>query len=235
MQPKTDRFEMRLDPDTLKKVDTWRAHQADLPSRAEAFRRLVETGLSEMESKPLRLSDGEKLITSMLCELYKHLEIDGEIDPLFIEKALHGGHYWGLDWQYSGIFDMPADSTETVHEVVQTLNVWRFLERSYANLSEKDKERVKKEAKPFGENVVFPGFDGNDETEHFSIAQFLINELGRFVEFKGRDLNSHMPSIDEYRRMIRAFEPMKPRLRGGNLLSVGHIIKLLNAQWRDGV
>ena len=33
---KTERFEMRMDRETLENVDTWRADQPDLPSRAEA-------------------------------------------------------------------------------------------------------------------------------------------------------------------------------------------------------
>ena len=235
MQPKTERFEMRIDPDTLKKVDTWRAHQADLPSRAEAFRRLIGTGLSEIESKPLKLSDGEKLITSLLCEMYKHLKIDSDIDPSFVEEVLYGGHYWGLKWQYPGIFDVEADRIETVHEVVDVLNVWWFLEQSYARLSEKDKDRVKKEAEPFGDHVVFRGFDGNEEIEYLNIAQFLIDKLNRFVDFRGRDLNSHMPSLDWHRRMVRAFKPIRPHLGGGNLLSAVHIIKILNAQRHDSL
>ena len=60
MQPKTERFEMRLDPGTLEKVDGWRSRQGDLPSRAEAVRRLMETGLTAEERKPLKFSDGEK-------------------------------------------------------------------------------------------------------------------------------------------------------------------------------
>lgn len=235
MQPKTERFEMRLDPGTLEKVDAWRKRQADLPSRAEAVRRLMETGLSEMESKPLRLSDGEKLIASMLCEICKHHKIDGGIDPSFVEEVIYGGHYWGLEWKYGGIFDVQADNMETVHEVGDILDVWWFLEQSYARLSKKDKDYVEKEAEPFGKNVVFRGFDGNNETEHLNIAQFLINKLDRFVDFKGRGLNSHIPSIGRYRRMVRAFEPMRPHLGGGNLLSAGHIIELLNAQRHDGI
>ncbi len=97
MQQKTERFEMRLDPGTLEKVDDWRSRQADLPSRAEAVRRLMETALSAAESRPLRFSDGEKLITLMLCELYKHLKIDGEIDPAFVEAAFYHGHFWSLE------------------------------------------------------------------------------------------------------------------------------------------
>jgi len=40
MQQKTERFEMRLDQGTLDQMDKWRSSQSDLPSRAEAVRRL---------------------------------------------------------------------------------------------------------------------------------------------------------------------------------------------------
>lgn len=235
MQLKTERFEMRLDSRTLERVDAWRARQSDLPSRAEAIRRLMESGLSEMESKPLKLSDGEKLITSMLCELYKHHEIKGNIDPFFTEEALLGGHYWGLEWKYTGLFHGHEDNSVTVDEVVDILDMWSFLEESYTRLSKKDKGRVEKEAGPFGKHVVFPGFDGNNETEHLLIAKFLINKLDRFSEFKGRQLNSHAPCLNEYRHMVRIFESMRMTLGlgGRNWLSAGAIIGILNAQ-HDG-
>lgn len=41
----SERFEMRVPSDWLAKVDDWRRTQDDLPSRAEAIRRLVEKGL----------------------------------------------------------------------------------------------------------------------------------------------------------------------------------------------
>ena len=46
MAPKTERFEMRLETTMIKRVEAWRRKQEDLPSRAEAFRRLIELGLS---------------------------------------------------------------------------------------------------------------------------------------------------------------------------------------------
>ena len=234
MQLKTERFEMRLDSRTLERVDAWRARQADLPSRAEAVRRLMESGLSEMESKPLKFSDGEKLITSMLCELYMHHKIDGNIDPFFVKEALLGGHYWGLEWKYTGIFHGHEDNSATVREVVDVLDMWSFLEESYGRLSKKDKDHVAKEARHFGKRVIFPGFDGNNETEHLLIAEFLINKLDRFTQFKDRDLNSHAPRIQGYRRMVQVFEPMRPNLGLGNWLSAGAIIKILNAR-HDGI
>ncbi len=236
MQLKTERFEMRLNSRTLEKVDAWRARQTDLPSRAEAIRRLMESGLSEMESKSLKFSDGEKLITLMLCELYKRHKIDGKIDPLFVEEALLGGHYWGLEWQFPGIFHGDEDNKATVDEVVGILDMWSFLEESYARLSKKDKDSVQKKAGHFGRQVVFPGFDGNKETEHLHIAKFLINKLDRFTQFKGRELNSHVPLIHVYRRMVQAFESMRPALNlgGRNWLNSGIITEILNAR-HDGI
>ena len=38
-------FQMRVSSDWLHKIDSWRRTQADLPSRAEAIRRLVGMGL----------------------------------------------------------------------------------------------------------------------------------------------------------------------------------------------
>ena len=38
-------FQMRVSEDFLKAIDKWRAKQDDLPSRAEAIRRLVDLGL----------------------------------------------------------------------------------------------------------------------------------------------------------------------------------------------
>ena len=44
MTENTERFEMRVTKAFLKVVDEWRRKQPDLPSRAEAIRRLVENG-----------------------------------------------------------------------------------------------------------------------------------------------------------------------------------------------
>jgi uncharacterized protein YfbU (UPF0304 family) len=110
-----------------------------------------------------------------------------------------------------------------------------FIELSHDGLSKNDKGLVEKNADPYGKRVAFRGFDGNNETEHLGIARFLINELNRFSHFKDRDLNSHMPSIDGYRRMLRVFEPMKPNLGGGNDLTAGQIIDVLNAQRHDRI
>jgi hypothetical protein len=44
---KNERFEMRVPTSFLRAIDAWRRKQSDLPSRAEAIRRLVEQALSK--------------------------------------------------------------------------------------------------------------------------------------------------------------------------------------------
>lgn len=51
MPPKTERFEMRLEREMIERIDNWRRQQSDLPTRAEAIRRLVELSLAGMPAK----------------------------------------------------------------------------------------------------------------------------------------------------------------------------------------
>ena len=230
-QAMTERFEMRLGASVLEDVDAWRARQHDLPSRAEAIRRLIEAGLEATSGgeKQTRLADGDKLILLMLRDLFKQLKLkNGEIDPDFIAEVIFGGHSWGLEWQYTGIFHRHEDAKAVVSEVVDVLDMWSFLESGFHKLSKKDKARVAAEAEPLGKHVVFSGFDGNNESEHIGVARFLIEQLGRFTCFKGRELNAHMPSIDAYRRMVAVFEPIRRTLTGRGL-NADEIIDILKA------
>jgi hypothetical protein len=51
MEPKTDRFIFSAPPSLIRRLDDWRRRQDDLPSRAEAVRRLIEEGLTKSESR----------------------------------------------------------------------------------------------------------------------------------------------------------------------------------------
>jgi uncharacterized protein YfbU (UPF0304 family)/Arc/MetJ-type ribon-helix-helix transcriptional regulator len=221
---------MRLDEDELERIDRWRAELGDFPSRAEAVRRLVDLGLAKGAHHEVSLSDGEKLLAIMVRDIYKQLDIkQAEIDPDFVADAIFGGHLWALKWEMEGLFHGHRDAQRDVLEVVDILDMWTFIEQGYQKLSKKDKQRVEKEAAPFGADVKFRGFDGNNEGAYMSIAMFLVAKMGRFVTFKGRELKSHMPSLDTYRRMLHAFKPMRSRLVGSGL-NVEQIIAILQEE-----
>lgn len=174
----------------------------------------------------MNITDGEKLILLMLSELYDKLEVKGEIEPDFIRSAIFNDMPWSIPWKYSGIPFEKQDTPEIVKEVLDILDMWSFLESSYERLSDEEKAYVEKEADPFGKDPKFKGFDGNNETDYMGTASFLINDLNRFEEFKGRYLNSHCSSIETYRRMLSAFEPIR---RNSNFqpLSAKNIVTIL--------
>ena len=224
MQQKTERFEMRLDLDTVRRLDHWRADQPDLPSRAAAIRRLVESGLS-MDKQRFRPSGGERLIIAMLCELYQHLHVDAAIDPTLVETASTGGHHWALEWEYD-LFRPPVDR-KVPQEVADILEMWWTIELSYDRLSEDDQANLKTEFGITRERVRFRGFDGNEEFTHYDVAGVMIDSLGRFAHFKERDLNSHFPYLHWYRSMLALYQPMKQSLKGRNHLTSGQIATLV--------
>ena len=225
MQAKTERFEMRLDADVLERVDLWRARKDSPPSRSEAIRQLIDDELTR--SDEVQLGDADRLILMMLRDIAKHLKVKGEIDPDFVAETIWGGHLWGLRWEYPGLLHNDNKRRETVSEVGDILDMWSFMESGYAKLSEADKDLVAKEVGPLGKKVEFRGFDANNESAHYSIALFLTKHLNRYAEFKGRDLSSHFPGLEGYRRMLEKFKPMRPNLGMGRELGAAAIIELL--------
>lgn len=231
MTPMTERFEMRVDEEILERLDSWRRNQDDVPSRAESMRRLVEIGLGKAGEDAVNFSDGEKLIVIMLRDIYKHLKMSrSEIDPDFVCQALWGGHTWALKWTMTGLYHGHEDDIRDVRFVVDVLAMWDHLERGYGKLSKQDKEKVAKEADPFGRDVKFRGFDGNKESGHMGIAWFFVKDMKRFERFKERDLNSHMPMIAGYRRMLAAYERREKSLGMGGEFDATEIVAILDAQ-----
>ena len=227
-----ERFEMRIDSELLDRLDVWRASEDDAPSRAEAVRRLIEAGLAhDNKGRVPQLSDGEKLIAVMLADVLKGLKVESGVDVGLVEKVIYGGHYWALGWEMPGLFHGHVDKQNRVRFVVDVLDMWEFLEEAFERLTDADKARLAKDCEPFGKQVDFPGFDGNNEAEHLSIARFLINDLERFSRFRQghRDLNSHHPTLESYGRMVRAFEPIRRNLVGRRM-SVEELTTVLNAR-----
>ncbi len=174
----------------------------------------------------MKLSDGEKLMLLMMCDVYEATETRGEFDPGFIRSAIFNDHTWGLHWKYSGIPFEDRGEDPVVSEVVDILDMWSFIEESYSKTTAEEKERIGQEC-PYA-NTMFPGFDGNNEP-HYGVASFMVNDLGRFSEFAGRDLNSHHQVVDAYKRMLLVFEPIRIGLIGRGM-TVDELILVLQAR-----
>lgn len=230
MAPKNERFEMRMDEEILGRVDQWRGEQSDIPSRAEAMRRLIELGLEKSSSPMVRFSDGEKLLFTVLRDMCKQLNLKkGETDLDLISGAIYGGHYWAPKWTMPGLYHDHEDRESDVRFVVNVFDMWSFIEAGYAKLIKKERDQIEAEVGPLGRSAKFIGFDGNNESELMSIAMFFVDDMGRFSEFKGREMNSHFPMASAYRKMYAIFEPMRKGLVGTHL-SASQISKILQAK-----
>jgi uncharacterized protein len=225
MQAKSERFEMRLDEEMLSRIDGWRSAQSDVPSRAEAVRQLIEIGLPT--KRHISLSDGEKLLLLMVGDVQRALKIRGDIDTEFIEKVIHGGHFWALDFKYPGVFHGSDDDKAVVKEVLDILEMWSALAWSLGKLGKVARDQIKTDYP--NADQVFPGFCGNHESDHLSIAKFFVSDLDRYVDLRDVVVNSHSATLTIHRRMLQTFRPMRGRLAGG-VLTAGQIAEVLKAQ-----
>lgn len=164
----------------------------------------------------------EKLILLLLCDIHKHLEIEGEVDPNLIISAL-GRHEWALESEYY-LTEEPVDRA-VVTETAKILTMWRVIESSYDKQSATEKKRIRDAAYPA--SVEFEGFDGNHDP-HYGVASFYVDKLKQFEERKGRAMNSHTStSLPSYRRMLKRFEQIEPKARDG--LSADDIVSILKS------
>lgn len=225
---RTERLELRLDEELLQRVDEWMERTGQASSRSDAVRQLVDLGLGTVTGKSIHLTAGDKLNFMLLRDLVKHLKVPTETNIDFVAESVFGGHYWAPTWDMQGLFHDHADRPADVTLVVNVLDTWDFIEGRLEKLPAKDVEKVK--AVNHGYLPKFAGFDGNNESALMSISRFLVEEMGRFSRFKGRDFNSHAPTADRYGRMAAAFEPIRATLDLGRDLSVDQIIEILNAK-----
>lgn len=174
----------------------------------------------------MNLSEGERLILAMLCDIHKALNLKGAVDPDALKPLILGPQ--DDDAKRSGNGGHP-DRTTVATEVSEILEMWSAIERGYKHLSVDEKRTVEAEAGPLGRGVRFSGFDCACEAAYRDIAHVLIEEAGQFERFQGRNLDAHMPALAGYRRMLRLYAPMRS-VSGDRRLDVRQIIALANAE-----
>jgi hypothetical protein len=177
----------------------------------------------------MKLTNAEKLTLTMLADLHEKMGID-EVDTKLLKRAIYSNNTWALSWEMPGIVgDSPEPTPPEVSLVVDVLDMWSFIEEAYERFDPAQKTELEAKADPFGKHVEFSGFDGNNESELMSIANFLVNDMKRFSRFAGRDLNSHCQVVDGYRRMLEKFLVIRPNLSGRGL-SVAELAEVLNTR-----
>ena len=177
----------------------------------------------------MNLSEGERLILAMLCDIHKALNLKGAIDPDALKPLILEPESTSAAHAGDGAPGSHRDRTAVATEVSEILEMWSAIERGYKHLSADEKRTVEAEAGPLGRGVRFSGFDCACELEYREIAHVLIEETGQFERFQGRNLDAHMPALAGYRRMLRLYAPMRS-VSGDRRLDVRQIIALANAE-----
>lgn len=164
----------------------------------------------------------------MLCEIYEHLGVQGEVDPEFVRSALFKGQEWGLKRAYPGVFDDPP-YPETISEVFDLLDMWRGIEKRFGRLADEERQRIEAEVAPFGGDVRFRGFDIKTELPHCGVAEFMICALDCYQEFKGRFVSANGTNLEAYRRMLPVYKSLEGS-RSSREFGASDLLKILKAQ-----
>lgn len=123
----------------------------------------------------------ERLVLMNQYAILEKLDPHNTEDYAWSRKVLANGY----SWFYSEVLPDNEVPYERCEHVMDILNMFRVLKRSYDALLETDKPWISKD-------IRFGGFDGNNESDLLSFAQFL-KEDALFEEslLGAGDLNSH--------------------------------------------
>lgn len=148
----------------------------------------------------MQISDGERLIISMLADLLEANPADRQLDASLIRTLVCNKEDWALAWEYPAIFEGEPRDPQVVKETSDILWMWGIVEHWLGKLQgDQATEAASWHYTKFG------GFDGNNDP-HYGCAHTMIEKLGRYNNFKNRGLNSHSSaSLPRYRRMYATF------------------------------
>lgn len=158
----------------------------------------------------LNITDGEKIIIGLLCDLKDGKDQSG-LDTDKVREAIYG-RPWVLPLENNWLFpDHPLPPE--IREIFDVLDMWSIIERHAKNVDSAEFERLTGRKLS---NFKFTGYDGNHESQ-CGDAQYIVEKLGRFEEFKGRAFNSHATRAPQYAAMFKRFDELRPATGDRNL------------------
>jgi hypothetical protein len=135
-------------------------------------------------------------------------------------KALEEGFTHQYDWIVQHFWGELRE--ELCKEVWDIFEMYQALQFSYRKLEGEDKGDMTER------DICFQGYDGNDEVEGhlMSYARYIVEDLDRYTDLiKSSDMNSHMPMLEDYRKMLGKWRAVEKRQQ----LSANEIKSILSA------
>ncbi len=152
----------------------------------------------------MKLSRTERWILAQQYQILEALDPGAAGDFRSSREVLECGYELEYESLCEHIYaDRHAMSADECQEVLDIMDMFSFLKRAV--------EAVAQDSDLTGKDVAFPGFDGNNETKQLGYAHHL-RAGGKFTDLdEGDDLNSHMPVLDQYRRMLSEWNASEDR------------------------
>ena len=161
----------------------------------------------------MKLSEKERLFLYNQYEILKELK-DGHEKEIYEQfQEIVSGGYEDLYEDLMVVIEeaVPRRITNFVFDV---LNLYRTLMVSYHELSEEERAQIDEN------DIVYDGFDQNDEFEYYKFADFLMRKQKRYKEIYkdgAAELDSHASRLDQYKKMINTWEATGKKGRYENL------------------
>ncbi len=172
----------------------------------------------------LQLSDVERRILINQYEILAALRPKEADDFNRCAEIIRAGYYEMWDDEAIGWLSDPIPREE-MNYVGDVLDMYGWLQSSYDQLPEAEKATIE------ASEVLFPGFDGNGETEYMGYARFLREKMDRFTSVRALEaLNSHCPTQHMYKAMLKVL----PKREGVFYLSASKIRAVLDAHRTKG-
>lgn len=171
----------------------------------------------------MKFTDEQRLIVYMLSGVQRALKVQSEVDPEFIQRVAVAGDEWAILEKYPWLDQDGSSAPDFVVETRHILQAFRIIYRSLENLSDADRERAQSGSSRHV--LTFDGFDGNNESDHYSAAALITQEAGRWTEFAALAVNSHHPTLHRYRAILEAVSDHQSANPGG-LLSADQLIEV---------
>lgn len=147
----------------------------------------------------MELSLEQKLILANQYEILKRVDPAQEQHYGLLLTCLYEGYYQDFE-NLIPHFDQPLKE-EVRKEVRDILEMFRALYPPQYH------------AAKITPPAIFAGFDGNEESAHYSYARFLLEERDLWRESKTGDYNTHSNVLADYRKMLEEWEISKDKFR----------------------
>lgn len=142
----------------------------------------------------MELSKKDRIILFNQYEILKRLDTDNAEQYEIYQDILAQGFEYNYEEIGSSFEEVPYSVSEKVHEILEMLRCMTFSFDNLDDVTGLDRE-----------DYMFRGFDGNQETDYYSYAKWLVKNNHKFEKFEKCEFNSNRNILPHYEEMLKRF------------------------------